>query len=56
MPKTETTFRIEYDDDVLNTIDKVAKALSELNLPVSIEEDGLQHDGFNIYKVVRTDV
>jgi hypothetical protein len=56
MPKTETTFTVNYDDQLDDVVSKVAGALGELKLPVSIEDDGLPHDGFNVYKVVRTDV
>ena len=56
MPKTETTFTVNYNDQLDDVVGKVADSLRELKLPVNIEDDGLPHDGYMVYRVTRTDV
>jgi hypothetical protein len=41
------TIRLEYDDDVLDILEKVNEALRERGL--TFEDDMQEHDGFSIY-------
>ena len=45
--------KIQYDDDILKIIDKINEVLEEHGL--SLEDDMQEHDGFNIYSLVKKD-
>lgn len=49
----EPTLRIDYDDNLLDVIDKVNEVLEEVGL--RFEDDGKDHDGWNEYTIVELD-
>jgi len=49
-------FRIDYDDDQLVIMGKILKELNSIGISVELQDDGLEHDGFMIFSVVRKDI
>lgn len=45
--------KIEYDDDILNILDKVNQAISDYGF--IFEDDGNPHDGFCILSLIKRD-
>lgn len=48
-------FRIDYDDDQLDIMGKILKELNSIGIPVEFKDDGLEHDGFMIFNVVKSE-
>ena len=49
------SFRIEYDDDQMDTLDAAEKELNKVGIHVEFKDDGLEHDGYMIFNVVKKD-
>jgi hypothetical protein len=47
------SFRIEYKDNQLDVIELINKKLKKENVPVHFDSDGLSHDGFEIYFLIK---
>lgn len=47
--------RVEYDDDADAVIEKVNDLLEDQGVAFVLKDDGLEHDGFNVYVVKRRD-
>jgi len=50
------TVRLEYDDDLMDAICKVNDELKKQGYPIQFECDNEEHDGFEIYELVRDDL
>jgi len=48
-------FRIDYDDDQMNILSKVESALSDFGINVEFKDDGLEHDGYCMFNIVKKD-
>jgi hypothetical protein len=48
-------FRIDYDDDQLVIMGKIMEELNSIGIPVEFKDDGLEHDGFMIFKAVKNE-
>ena len=49
-----STVRIEYDDDALNIIEMVNKAMHKEGINYSFVDDNLAHDGYIILELKET--
>jgi len=47
-------FRIEYDDQLNDVIERVNTELSKEKIPIQFVDDGKEHDGFMEYSLVHT--
>lgn len=47
------SFRIEYDHNQLDVINLINKELKKENIPARFDSDGLSHDGFEIYSLIK---
>ena len=47
------SFRIEYDDDQMSTLAAAEEELNKVGIHVEFKDDGLEHDGYMIYDVVK---
>jgi len=50
------TIQIEYDDQLEDVIDKVNTELKEKGIQIHFEPDNEEHDGFELYEMVREDL
>jgi hypothetical protein len=50
--KEPATFRIDYDDDQMNTLAIAEKALNTIGINIEFKDDNLPHDGFMIFSIV----
>ena len=47
------SFRIEYDDDQMNTLAAAEEELNNVGIHVGFKDDGLEHDGYMIFNVIK---
>jgi len=48
--------QLEYDDQLEDAIEKVNKELKKEGFSIQFKVDGEEHDGFEIYNLVRDDL
>lgn len=51
--KEPITFRIDYDDNQINTLAIAEKALNEFGINIEFKDDNLPHDGYCIFTIVK---